>query len=97
MSLLLEVLNEWQSQGATWLPTDLWEWVHGDARLSRLIDATAVLVAPLSAPWDVEGVEVCCGVVTKAHRRIVAALRAAEAREVWEWRWRVEAAARMAA
>ena len=68
MSLLLEVLAEWQSQGMAWLPTDLWEWVHGDARLSRLIDATAVLVAPLSAPWDLEGVEEACEAVTRAHQ-----------------------------
>ena len=97
MGLCMEVLNEWQSRGLTWQPTDLWEHVRADARLSRLVDAYGVLVAPLAAPWDLEGVEVACGVVVTAHRRIEGALRAAAAREVWEWRWRAEVAARMAA
>jgi hypothetical protein len=92
MALCLQVLNDWQSQGLAWQPTDLWEWVRGDARLSRLVDAHEVLCAPMAAPWDLEGVEACCEVVTKAHRRIEGALRAAAAREVWEWRWRAEVA-----
>ena len=92
MSLCMEVLTGWQSQGLTWQPTDLWEHVRADARLSRLVDAYEVLVAPLAAPWDLEGVEVACEVVTKAHRRIEGALRAAAAREVWEWRYRCEIA-----
>ena len=92
MGLCMEVLNEWQSQGLTWQPTDLWEHVRADARLSRLVDAYEVLVAPLAAPWDLEGVEACCEVVAKAHRRIGGALRAEAAREVWEWRYRCEIA-----
>ena len=70
MALLLEVLMERQAQGLSRAPTDLWAWVRGDARLSRLVDAHEVLCAPLAAPWDLEGVEAACEVVTRTHRRI---------------------------
>ena len=97
MSLCMEVLTGWQSQGMTWQPTDLWEHVRGDARLSRLVDVYEVLVAPLSAPWDLEGVEAACGVVTTAHREAVwwVALvngieEAREQARIW---WMVEASA----
>jgi len=68
MALCLDVLREWQSQGLAWAPTDLWEWAHGDARLSRLVDAHEVLVAPMAAPWNLEGVEEACEVVTQAYQ-----------------------------
>ena len=95
MSLCMEVLTGWQSRGLTWAPTDLWEHVRADARLSRLVDAYEVLCAPLAAPWDLEGVEVACGVVARAYQETawwVALLHgieeAHEQARIW---WMVEA------
>ena len=95
MGLCMEVLNEWQSRGLTWQPTDLWEHVRADARLSRLVDAYEVLCAPLAAPWDLEGVEEACEVVVATHREAawwVALVNGIEeAREQARIWWMVEA------
>ena len=97
VALLLEVLVAWQAEGLSWAPTDLWAWVRGDARLSRLLWADEVLVAPLAAPWDLEGVEEACEVVARAHQET--AWWVALAHEIEEARYqaRIDWVVRMAA
>jgi hypothetical protein len=97
MALLLQVLNEWQAQGLSWAPTDLWEWVCGDGQARRLVCADEVLCAPLAAPWAVEEVEALCGEVVRTHRETAWWVALAHEIEVARVEARIEWVCRMAA